>query len=190
VTILTLAKYRALTGDSTTDDAVVEAMLPVAQDVAELELGRAGLLEAGDHTETLDVWSGDSGPWAAPTAVPLADDEPLRIAPGVTRLKAQGFVGWSGYHGARPTWVARATITYSGGYDSATAPASLLLGLARVTRSLLGADPALAGVPAGAKSVTVGDASISFAAPVGGSAIPADAVALLRRYRILDADRS
>lgn len=190
MTILTLAAYRSLTGDQATDDAVVEAMLPVAQDVTERELGRAGLLEAGDHTETLDVWTGDSGAWAAPTAVPLADDEPQRLTPGATRLKVPSAGGWHSPYRAASTWICRATVTYSGGYSSETAPPSLLLGLARVTRALLGADPALAGVPAGAKSVTIGDASISFAAPVGQTSIPADAVALLRRFKVLDADRS
>lgn len=185
MTILSLADYRALTGDPATDEDRTTLFLQVAQAVAERELGRFGLLELGDHTEELELYEGNI---VYPTATPVADTVTGRLSDSSIRI-AGVTVPWRGLGIAwRSITPERVTVHYVGGYDSTTAPYDLRLGLAKLTQALLGTAPGtLKGVPSGIKSVTVGDVSLTLASALGAKPFPPDVEALLCAYRVADA---
>lgn len=153
--IVTVARYRAITGDSATADATVSAKLELAQEMLEDVLGRS--LEHGTYTETL--WPTRDG-YLWPSVVPITD-------PGGYTLDGDGLIGTFG-----PTWpnqTGSIDVTYSGGWVEPNAnptaanrlPFCIESDLAFAAKTLLGAGTA-SDFPAGAKSVTLGDASVTF----------------------------
>lgn len=190
MTILSLEDYRTLTGDTATEDGQLELFLTIAQSVAEVQLGRAGLLELGTHTETLDLFDLNT---VYPTAVPIDSATPGWINEASFRVPG-ALMPW---HGLDVAWGrmlpvnVRTTVTYTGGYDQTTAPWDLRLGLAKLTQTLLGSAPSiLANAPAGTKAITVGDVSITLARALGSDVLPADVEAYLCAYRAVDAAKT
>lgn len=177
MSVLTVARYRTITLDTTSGDAAVTAALADAEtDVAEY-LRRP--LELAERTETLTISrDGRVYPSATPIVELLGDDTGLTREGNVivgASPDAAAFV-WIGTSTA-PT----ATITYRGGWDAASLPKAVERAIAMGAYHAIHWDPAL--VPAGATSARVGDAAVSFGAG-GASGDPlASQLAQIRRYR-------
>lgn len=184
--LVTVPRYRELTGDTTTDETTVTARLEDAQRLVEEYLRRP--IERAERTERLRLYryegtdSGFDGGWAVyPRATPID----AVATTGYTALGA-ALVGVSPdagplSYGISPTTVGYATVTYTGGWTEATLPLTIARELARTAKAL--ASPAASGVPAGATSVKVGDLSIGFGkegATSGG--LDATSRSELRRY--------
>lgn len=165
--LLTLAKYTEITGDAPAASAFSPAA-SAAQDLLEDALGRRGQLEEAERTEQVHYkQDGTLYPMATPiTAVEggllLAEDVVYGATPdsGV-------FVGYFG-----PVDPPIVTLTYTGGWTSANAPAYMIHDLAWATYELLRPEAAvaLAGTPTGASSAHSGDVSVSWGAGAGAPA--------------------
>lgn len=156
--MITADRYRALTRDTASDDIDVEEAIVDAQDLLEEYLGRP--LETAERTEEL---APDRGGMIWPAATPITEAEGWTI-------DGLGLVGTSV---AFPD-VVTTSVTYTGGwarpdYGEEEAPEGvpvlptcLQRDLALAAYRLLHPTIAtLAGVPTGASSVSLGDASIS-----------------------------
>lgn len=173
--LLTESYYRAITGDTATSAQAFATAASSAQDLLEDALDRVGLLELDERTETLDI---DPAGYVYPSATPLVSasdgwqvvDDSLR---GGT-VDLGSFVALLGSELPTST-----EVTYVGGWTSSTAHAYMRTDLAWAAFALLHqADPtALAAIPAGASSASVGDVSISWAAS-RGSGTPSNPVDL------------
>jgi hypothetical protein len=177
--VVTLRRYRDITGDRITDDAAVTARLEEAQDLIEDELGR--LLESAERTETLTL-TFEHGSWRAyPQAFPITAvgaGETFTIEDDVTLANVT--IDDTAFWGtAVPV---EGTVTYTGGYTTSTVPKALERGIAQLAHALC---PALvgAGAPSGASSVHVGDVSVTFARPSGAGEIDALVPGLTARLR-------
>lgn len=164
--IVTVARYQAITGDTATPSPTVSAKLELAQELLEDVLGRS--LEHGTYTETL--WPTRDG-YVWPSVVPVTD-------PGSYTLDGDGLFGvfgpaWPGLTGA-------VSVTYAGGWVERSAnqsatnrlPAVIETDLAMAAQVLAGAG-SVSDFPAGAKSVTLGDAAVTFATEAPRNAIDA-----------------
>lgn len=162
--LVTVARYRAITGDTATDAPTVTARIEEAQGLLEEALDRP--LEEAERTEamrpTRDGWL-----WPRATPIVAAD-------------------GWTvdglGLRGSGPfdvlAWPEPAgtvMVTYTGGWVERTAnPAAANRLPDHVERDLAFATQALAPVdvgvvvPAGARSVSVGDVAVTFDTPPDG----------------------
>jgi hypothetical protein len=160
MTLVTTARYVAITGDTATAAATVSARIEDATDLLENHLGRG--LEAVERTETL--WYDRAG-WLWPTATPIT------AADGWT-IDGHGLRGGSTWDSAywptdSPTSI---SVTYIGGYVERTAnptapnrlPATVERDLAWAAYVLIRAGTLLAGIPNGVTSISVGDISVSF----------------------------
>lgn len=152
----TVADYRVHTGDTTTAASAVSAALLEAESLLEEELRRGLALEA--RTETLKVYpDGRVYPPAWPiTAASLTID-------GRSLLGATPDIStFTGLIDAPRPW--RVATTWTGGFDASTLPVTLEHAIYDLAQGLVASSP----VPVGATSVSLGDASVSFAAPSGG----------------------
>lgn len=169
MSLVSYARYVTLTGDSTSASASAVEALAVAQDMLEDELGRIGFLEddGQDKEERLRLYDDDVfGGTVYPTAVPITDGGDYTQAGAA--LTAVGPDG--GPFLWRTPTERYATVIYQGGYTAATVPAYMARDIAFAAYQLLHVAPLVA-VPAGATSVSLGDASVSFASALaGGSA--------------------
>ena len=154
--LISVDRYRVITGDSSTAATAVSAAVETAGDLLGEELGWPGGVESAERTETLGVLEGR----VYPSAVPIT------VAAGFT-------IDGHALRGATPQWAdifedvdgaPVATVTYTGGWTSATVPASVERDVAWAARALLNPAEALS-VPAGATSVRLGDASVSYGRP-------------------------
>lgn len=154
--LVTVERYRLITGDETTAATAVTAALVEAQDLLSEDLGWD--LEEDERTETLDVVAGAVYPTAIPiTAVAAGQTIDGYAIRGAAPLGVDILVENS-YDPDRP----RATVTYTGGWTDVTVPASIRRAIAWAARGIL--TPASAeAVPDGATSVRLGDASVTFA---------------------------
>lgn len=156
--LVTYAEYQRITGDTTTGQSAVNQALADAQQLAEERTSRTW--SYGTYDETLLVFPNGL---VYPSAVPI---ESVSIPAGAT-IRGHGIaVGslgpWSDAYIDVP-WSGsprRLDVTYSGGWTVQTLPFTLKQAVASGAYRMLHA-VALAGVPAGAKSVSLGDASIS-----------------------------
>lgn len=164
--LLTIVRYQSFTGDTTTASAVVWPAILEAQELLEDELGRIGLLEddGDDKTERLRIYDDNVlGGVVYPTAVPITDPgDYTQVGAGLTGAAPDG----GPYLWAVPE-ERYATVVYQGGYDDDTVPAYMARDLAFAAYQLLHADT-LVGIPAGATSVRLGDAAITYASPTSG----------------------
>lgn len=175
--LVSLARYRVVTLDTTSDDAAVTAAIETAQELVEEYLRRE--LEEDERTETLLIApNGRVYPSVTPIASLGGDDADLTV------LSEAIVIGPAA--DSSPTWLRGesdpvATITYTGGYTDETVPASIERAIAFVAKDLLVAPASDA--PAGAVAVRVGDVSIDYGD--GGSAPGpvAPYLGLVRRYR-------
>ena len=177
--LVTIDEYRQLTGDLTTAAAVASAAIDEAIELVEDATRRQ--LEAKVRTEVVMIWPDRR---VYPKAIPII------TAPAGVTLDPDGFamrdvspddVSFGGFvtHGAPP----QATITYTGGYTTTTLPAALRRIIVQLARAIT-RDPSP--IPAGAVSVRLGDASITYKDSTGAS--PVDLLvpgssATLSRYR-------
>lgn len=177
--IATVEYYRVVTGDVTTAASAVSANLLEAEGMLDDALHRK--LAYGEYTETLPLLEQGR---VHPSAVPVLS---------VTGDAVIGENGWSVYElypderGGFPVLIDDpwrpwsdspfATITYVGGYTDATAPPTLKRSVCRLAYALTTpASTSPGGVPAGATSVRLGDAQVTFADPVDGDGATVDAL--------------
>jgi hypothetical protein len=164
--LIDLATYQRLSKDTESIDDDVLAALDDAQRSIEDALHRK-LSASGSFTELLRP---DGRGRVFPKLVPVSSVS----APAGASISSDG---WSVVVGA--VWPefdmltdrcepASVSLTYQGGFTLATLPIAIRNGIITVAAAQL--QPALAGVPVGAlmNSVSVGDASVSFAVPVAG----------------------
>lgn len=175
MTLLDVAAYRRLTGDSTTPDATVTAALTDAQRLVEEYLRRP--LEKAERTEQLRVYRlGDGRRIVYPSATPITAVPAGLIVEGVGvtgQDLLSGFAAWLGSE------TGHTSLTYTGGYTAAQLPLTIGREIARLAQQLT---QPVAAVPAGATDVRVGDVSVSYAVPTGGP-LDGAARAALRGYR-------
>lgn len=162
------ATYQRVTGDTVTAAPAVTAALAEAEAYANEHCNR--VLAYGTHTEILDVTPDGK---VYPAAPPIESVQ----TPNVTGVAIQGFGIFLGYFNPGPIlagngWAdaipPQVTVTYKGGYQpigtaspsTPVLPAKLARAISRI--AYLSAHPAtsLAGLPAGANKVSVGDVSV------------------------------
>lgn len=181
--IISLARYRVITGDSTTSDALATARIEEATELLEDALDRE--LAEASRTESLFP-TRDGRLW--PRCTPITSAGGWTID-GETLIGPFG-PGW-------PNDTGRVSVTYTGGFVERTAnptatnrlPSYVERDIAFAALAL--APPTTSSVPAGAVSVRLGDAAVTF----GPNGAPAPGVGQVRwsrrtlswRYRV---DRS
>lgn len=154
--LLTVVRYRAITGDTATSDGTVTARVEDAEDLLIDALGRE--LASEERTETM--WP-DRGGHLWPTCTPIS------IATGYT-IDGHGLIGVFGP--AWPDQTGAVSVTYTGGWVERSAnptaanrlPVYIEHDLAWATYALVSPDTAAAQYPAGAVSVRLGDAAVAF----------------------------
>lgn len=170
--LVSVSVYQVATGDTSTAASAVSANLAEAQELVEEHLDR--WLESSERTETLIVrHRGLVYPRAMPvTAVAATSDAAgdivhsgfgVRLTSSPEQLVALSDLATPRYDDTTAT---TADLTYTGGYTSATLPATLRRALCRLAYAL-GQAPTYHGggtSPAGATSLSLGDASISWGA--------------------------
>jgi hypothetical protein len=175
MSVVTIEKYRLVTGDNSSASATVQSWLDVAEDMVQETLGR--YLEHGVYTERLKVWPTR---FAYPAAVPvtsvsasadaeLYDEASLyEVSPDGNTLVGMDWVANDHAYGAFPgqfigngyePYYDYATVTYEGGWTSDTMPQKLQYWIAKLARSL---DPAVTGRPAGSNLARVGDVQVGY----------------------------
>lgn len=161
MSLVTVARYRAITGDDVTPSALVEGRLDEAAELLEEALGRP--LAAVERTEKI-VPTRDGRLW--PRCTPIVAADGYDIDGHALLPSALTFYD--------PTLrTSQVTVTYTGGWVERTAnpnadnrlPVCIERDLAWVAKALGATDASglVAGLPPGAKSVALGDLSITFA---------------------------
>lgn len=181
MSLVTYTRYVAITGDTTSASATVLERLTDAQDLLEEELGRVDLLEddGQDKVERLLIYNdANLGYVVYPAAVPVTDAGDLiqhgSVLAGAAPDSSPEFSVVSGER--------YATVTYRGGYTPATVPPAIERNIAWAAHQLL--TPALtAAVPAGATSVRLGDAAVTFDRPQSNADSGIRWTNQVRRYR-------
>jgi len=158
--LVTLARYRAITGDQVTDDVTVTGRIEEATELLEGELGRP--LEQAERIERMQP-TRDGLLW--PLATPLAAAADYTIDGHALRGSSPFPLGWDFISGGTDAL----EVTYTGGWVERTAnPDSAFRLLVHIERDIAFAAQALGrsstplAVPAGASSVSLGDASVTF----------------------------
>jgi hypothetical protein len=162
--LLTETVYRQITGDAETPADAVATASSAAQDLLEDALARRGFLELDERTEELTL---EGGGYVYPTAVPIIDAPGLVVHDDVVYGATPSLPEFVGLIGSTPP--VYASVTYTGGFDSDTAPGYMLRDLAFAAWGILRPAQvlALAETP-GATSVRVGDVALSFGAGGAG----------------------
>lgn len=153
--IVTIARYRAITGDTASSDTAVSARIEEATDMLIDDLGRE--LEEAERTESLQP-TRDGYLW--PSCVPIT---------ACTGYTIDGHGVWGTFGPAWPNLTGLVELTYTGGWVERSAnpnadnrlPAYIERDLCFAAYELGHAQPA-GSVPAGATSVRLGDASVTF----------------------------
>lgn len=186
--LVTVATYQQVTGDYTTDPVTVSARIEEAQDLLADALDRP--LAHGERTETLYP-TRDGYLW--PKATPITDA-------GSYTVEGLGLraVWPNGVDVLTDSLTGGVAVTYSGGWVERTANPSAANRLPRelerdiaLAAFALGQQTPSTAIPAGARSVSLGDASISF----GADGAPAPGAARVQwsrrtlgyRYRVIGA---
>jgi len=163
--LVTVERYRVITGDTTTAASAASAAIEDATDLLADALGRPGALKSQARTETMHV--GPNGQ-LRPLAVPVTVCADLEHDTAQMYGAAPDSVAFRGYFGSDlPTTV---DVTYTGGFLERTAnpgatnalPAAMEQDIARAAYQLT--HPTIGSVPVGAQSVSLGDASVSYGA--------------------------
>lgn len=160
-----IATYRRITHDAASLDADVTAALADAQAIVEEHLRVPGMLESASHTESLPVFAdGRVYPTAQPVTA-VATPAGMTIDPvsgavyGAAGTVAPGDDFLINNRGIQTRRYALLEMTYTGGFTSGTLPMRHKRGICNIARELLRADSP---VLTGAKSMTVGDTSVTF----------------------------
>jgi hypothetical protein len=175
--LVTLARYRTITLDTTSKDAAVTAALEDSQDLIEEYLRRP--LESVSRTEDLKI-DGDE------RVYPLATPVTVVATPAGLDIKGNG--RW--LEGASPDASKIfdpepvVTVTYTGGFTTATVPETIERGIAWLAWVILHERSSEVEIPAGATSVRLGDASVNFEGGyVPGTILPSGLRRKLTGYR-------
>jgi hypothetical protein len=161
MSLVTVDRYRAITGDAGTSAELVTARVEEALGMLEEDLGRP--IESAERTEVM--WY-DRAHYLYPQAVPITAAAGWTIEGNALRDGTVDVVNpW-------PASQETVTVTYTGGYVERTAnpsaanrlPVHIERDLAFAAYALGHADSIAASVPSGARSVAVGDVSVSFGA--------------------------
>jgi hypothetical protein len=182
VSVVTVAEYRALTGSAAGTDAAVQAALDETEALV-AEYLRRPLAEA-ERTETLVVRA-DGTVWPSATPVESVSEPAGAAVQGGTLIEVGG-TAFGPYFVTEGPWPgAKATVTYVGGWSSATLPATVRRAIVTAAKAALEGDTLALAARGPVTAEAVGDVSRSYAAPVGGggSALPAGVVQGLRWYR-------
>jgi hypothetical protein len=149
-------RYRLITGDQTTSTSEITAAAETAQDWLEADLGRE--LEYGVRVDVLEIMPDGT---VYPPVLPLHAVDDYEWFAGTVYGVGQALDFTSSQLGPY-----RATISYTGGYAASAVPADIEADLAWATYQIL--RPAdVTAIPAGATSVRLGDAAVTFAGPIG-----------------------
>jgi hypothetical protein len=167
VAICSRAKYRSLTGDSTTADADVDAALADAQ--RDLEERTERLFESATRTETLRV--SPSGR-VYPKATPITSV----TTPANSTIDGNGIVV-GGFLNIFTGEYSTIAVTYTGGYSAETMPVRVVKLVARMAYAELHENSL---IPSGATRVKVGDVEVA-----GANLGAVDSTALTRDIRRL-----
>lgn len=160
--ILTVERYRSITGDEATAASAVSARIEEAVELLEEYLDRP--LESGEQTEVVRP---DRRGHLWPKATPITDG-------GDYTIDGLALVGASPWPFTFTDPATSLTITYTGGWTADTLPGCIARDLAYAAYRL--EHPPALGVsdfPEGATSVRLGDAAVSF----GPGGAPSSSVA-------------
>lgn len=192
--LLTIGRYRIITGDTTSASAVVEDAIEDATALLEQDLRRK--LESDEYEERLKIHYATSfaGGRVYPSVTPVTavgdDDHEI-----VTTTTLQGVSPDTNDNPFFGAYEPHATVTYTGGYvertanvgDSNVLPPYVEYDLAWAAHSLLRPSE-LTSVPAGATAVRVGDVSVNYGSPTSSRAKSStrwsDATLRLRRRMV------
>ncbi len=173
MSVVTIAAYRSVTGDETTASGTVQTWLDDTEQDLEEYLDRP--LELGEYTDRLRINNERRGPTVYPRATPITDGGDYLVA-------GHALVGVSPISGMfDQSDPAYAEVTYTGGWSAATLPRSIRHDICWAVRQALRGEAAM--VPAGATSVSVGDASVSFGTAGASDRLDARWSRQTRRYR-------
>jgi hypothetical protein len=170
---VTVKAYRVHTADETNTDAQISGALVEAEDLLDEELRRH--LAKQERTGTFPIYCDGR---IYPDAYPLTASDLTIDGRALRGAEPDGgpFIGvWE--HIDDP----RATVTWTGGYDSTSLPRTLELAVYDLARGLM----AEALVPVGATSVSLGDASVTYAVSSRGGvdALVPGISSRVRRYQ-------
>lgn len=154
--ILTVQRYLELTGDLDNAPDAIERALVDAQAKIEKKLRRE--LESDERTETLYVKTNGR---VYPSVTPVTDAGDYEIIDGGV-VVGDFFQAPINFISGQPSSI---ELTYTGGYEADTLPIDLEEAIADTAYDLLHASSSE--YPAGATSIRLGDAAITFAKPVG-----------------------
>lgn len=177
--LITVATYRAITGDTATPATTVSALVEQAEELLADALDRP-LDEASRTEKLLPTRDG----WVWPRATPI-----MSVA-GEWTIDGEGL--WGAFGPGWPDLTGRVEVTSTGGWVERTAhptatnrlPAVIERDLAVVVHQLATTDTA--DYPAGATSVRLGDAAVTFGAdgaPRPGAQVRWSRSTLAYRYR-------
>lgn len=185
--LVSISRYRDVTGDETSASAVVETALTDAQGLLEEELGRE--LEQGTRTERCRVFREGRGDAMYPSVTPIISV----TSPAGSSIAGPAVIG-NGLVSSAPTFLTDpdefGSLTYVGGYDANAAdgdadrlPRQLERAICWAAYADLHVDAL--NVPAGATTASVGDVSVSFPGGYspGASGEVTFSRAVVRRYR-------
>lgn len=181
--LVTYERYVEITGDTTTASATVEARLVDAQGLLEDTLGRP--LETGERTERMRIYNVDGVATVYPSAVPVTDaGDYTQVGDGLVGATPIGGVAFGVPQG-------HAEVVYTGGFDpDETDPDEPAYLPRSIERDIAWAAHALthhpsSQIPAGATSVRLGDAAVTYAKPTSGGSPVSWSPATLRWRRRL-----
>lgn len=183
MSVLSVARYRVLTKDSTTAEALVSAKIDEAEELLAEALGRP----LGYATRTERCWLDHAG-WAWPTARPIASVVGYTVdghgVPNVVRSGSDLLIDTCSNY---------ADLVYTGGWEARDAetphvghelPATVEADLAMCVAWLLARVPDVS-VHTGAQAVRVGDVAVSYGAegaPAPGESYPWSKATRRHRY--------
>jgi hypothetical protein len=180
--IVTVERYQAITGDTTTAASAVSARIEEAVDLLEEELDRP--LEETERTEIM--WPSRDGIWLWPRATPIMVAAGYKIEGNGLRSAGLGWLGNDPFLTDRTV-----TVTYTGGWVERTAnpaatnrlPVHIERDLAWVAYALGHPNVIAQQIPAGASSVRLGDVAISFAGAAGSRTVDEMSIRWSQRTR-------
>lgn len=174
--LVSVERYRKITGDTATDEDYVKEALADAQRLIEEELDRP--LAIGDRTEKLPVINGVVYPIVTPI---ISADYQIRNSVALVDPSIDGGL-LSGND-----YPFHATVSYRGGFTQQTLPVRLREAIARTAHRALNTGAVTSSeIPDGAKTIKNGDVSITFGDEGVGSTSSAILPSILdsiRRYR-------
>jgi hypothetical protein len=172
-TLVSVDRYRQLTGDTTTISGEVSDALDVALSKVQDYLKRSLVLD--EYTELLPITRYKVYPTHTP--VVSADDFTVR-----GNSLFIGYDSWDLFSEGN-----LAEVTYTGGYDAETVPLTIVDAICKAAyRELQGRQTTTTTVPEGVTSVAVGDVRVTYGSSSSSTSsndLPPDIAQSIRAYR-------